>query len=51
MSNVYSRQDIDVKKKEVKNAFFEFSAWSYVYPRIYFYNVYISIIFINVYGS
>ena len=41
MSNFYSKQDIDVQKINVKNAFFEFSAWSHVYPCIYFYNVYI----------
>ena len=47
MSNLYSKRDIDVQKIKikVKNAIFEFSAWSLVCPCIYFYNIYI-----NVYG-
>ena len=36
MSDLNSKRDIDVEKKQVKNAIFEFTASSHVYPRIIF---------------
>ena len=43
MSNYHSKQDIDVQKIKVKNAFFEFSALQHICLCIYFYNTYINV--------
>ena len=43
LSIYHSKQDIDVQKIKVENAFFVFSALSSVFPTSYFYDIYINI--------
>ena len=43
LSIYYGKRDIDVKKINVENAFFVFSALSHVFIFIYFYNIYTNV--------